>query len=346
VFGYDTRGERVRESLGTRDLTRAAERLAKKKAELEQRPAAARRTTAAAVDAFMERHANRAPETVRKYRRHVQEIADFLAGRGITRCDEFKLELFDGYVVANEAETWTWIKKLDLLKQFVRFCIRRQWCGEIDLDALKAPRLADANDVVPYTAEEVVRIVAACDRIGKTRYERLRARAMVLLMRHAGLRLSDVVTLSRAHLQGNLLKKRAVKNRKWIRVNLPPFVLEALDRLPRPKAATADCELYFASGTSSVRSLVKGAWRSLSAVFKLAAVPGAHPHRFRHTLATELLGNGGTIDQVAEILADSPSTIRRHYAKWSPERQARQDALLETLHGTNLAQAEGTSKPC
>jgi hypothetical protein len=46
---------------------------------------------------------------------------------------------------------------------------------------------------------EIVKIIAACDQIGRSSYERRRARAMTLLMRYAGLRISDVVTLARAH---------------------------------------------------------------------------------------------------------------------------------------------------
>jgi hypothetical protein len=30
----------------------------------------------------------------------------------------------------------------------------------------------------------------------------------------------------------------------------------------------------------------------------------------------------------------------RHYAKWTPEYQARQDRVIRLIHGTNLAQAE------
>ena len=41
--------------------------------------------------------------------------------------------------------------------------------------------------------------------------------------------------------------------------------------------------------------------------------PRAHCHRFRHTLATETLGKGGTIEEVANILADSPATVHRRY---------------------------------
>jgi len=97
-------------------------------------------------------------------------------------------------------------------------------------------------------------------------------------------------------------------------------------------------------GKASQRSMVKGAWRTLAAVFKRARVEQAHPHRFRHTLASEILGKGGTIEEVAGILADSPATIRRHYAKWTPEYQARQDRVI--VHGTNLAQAEEQVSKC
>lgn len=35
-----------------------------------------------------------------------------------------------------------------------------------------------------------------------------------------------------------------------------------------------------------------------------------------------------TIEDVAEILGNSATTIRRYYAKWTPEYQSRQDALI------------------
>ena len=116
--------------------------------------------------------------------------------------------------------------------------------------------------------------------------------------------------------------------------------------LPHPKAASMDCRLYFSGETASLRSLVKGAQRTLAAVFRRAKVPGAHPHRFRHTLASELLGKGASVEEVAGILADSPTTIRRHYAKWTPEFQARQDRVIRLVHGTNLAQAEEQVSKC
>ena len=69
----------------------------------------------------------------------------------------------------------------------------------------------------------------------------------------------------------------------------------------------------------------------LRAVFQVAGVKDAHAHRFRHTLATELLGAGATFEEVADVLGNSPAIVRKHYAKWSSARQARIDELMERV---------------
>jgi predicted transcriptional regulator len=54
------------------------------------------------------------------------------------------------------------------------------------------------------------------------------------------------------------------------------------------------------------------------------------------------VGRGASFEDVADILGNSPAIVRKHYAKWSPERQARIDELMERVHsvGTNWAQTE------
>jgi hypothetical protein len=106
------------------------------------------------------------------------------------------------------------------------------------------PKNIQPTDKEPYTRNDVIKILAACDAIGHYGYERLRARAMVLLLRYT--------------------------------------------------------------------------------------------HRFRHTLATELLEAGGSLEDVAEVLGNSPNIIRKHYAKWSRLRQERISTLMRTVFDTPL----------
>jgi integrase len=78
----------------------------------------------------------------------------------------------------------------------------------------------------------------------------------------------------------------------------------------------------------------------VAAVFEASGVAGACSHRFRHTLATEVLEMGGSIEDAADILGDSANIVRKHYAKWSRGRQARISDLLARIWHTKKPSAE------
>src|SRR5579862_2779479 len=196
-------GRRVRKSLKTRDLQRAARRLAEMDEESHGRP---RKLLSQAVEAFHAQHAEQASETKRKYKRVLGYLSEYCAERSLGRVDQINVETMDGYKLWRNKVNWTWIKEIEILRQFFAFCIDREWTTKNPAKTLKRPVLIEANNVVPFTQEEIVRILAACDQIGRGSYERLRARARALLMRFAGLRISDVETLSRDHVKGTLLE--------------------------------------------------------------------------------------------------------------------------------------------
>jgi integrase len=56
---------------------------------------------------------------------------------------------------------------------------------------------------------------------------------------------------------------------------------------------------------------VDKAFRQLGVKLK---VPGLSPYSYRHTYATRWLENGGSIDDLAALLGNSPAVIRHHYA--------------------------------
>jgi integrase len=60
-------------------------------------------------------------------------------------------------------------------------------------------------------------------------------------------------------------------------------------------------------------------------MFELADIgtEKATPHRFRHTFARILLQRGVPVADVSDLLGDDETTVREHYARWVPERQAR-----------------------
>ena len=102
---------------------------------------------------------------------------------------------------------------------------------------IKPPRNARPPPVVPYTAAEVVKIVTAAGTIGKGDYERLRARAAVLLLRYAALRISDVALLERRRPQNGALLLQTKKTGGTISLPLPDELIAALEALPLPRGA-------------------------------------------------------------------------------------------------------------
>jgi site-specific recombinase XerD len=61
-----------------------------------------------------------------------------------------------------------------------------------------------------------------------------------------------------------------------------------------------------------------------------AGVASANPHRFRDSLAVEMLCRGATPYDVAKVLGDSIETVEQHYAPFVPELRERVRRILES----------------
>ena len=328
-------GKRIlRQSLETRDFARARKRAV----ELESPDRRIFKPVAEAVMAFIDHCESESlrTSTVRKYRNTLTQLQAFCAGRSIDTIGELTADRLDAFRADRALKPITSAKELQLLRQFCGFCLSRQWASENAAARIKAPRNIKPNEVEPFSPVEIAEIIKACDSFGRGAYERLRARGMVLLLRYTALRIGDVAMLARDRVskvgQRWRVFLRTEKSGKPVFLPIPNELKAALDALPLPRGADHDCRFYFWNGITSDRAVKGIAERTLAAVFRLAQVPHAHAHRFRHTLATELLGRGASFEDVADILGNSPDIVRRHYAKWSPARQARIDDLMEKVH--------------
>ena len=157
-------------------------------------------------------------------------------------------------------------------------------------------------------ANEIIRILAACDNL-TTPVVRLRARAMILLMRTIGLSVMDVKTLERSAIYDGALYVQRNKTGKPVRLDLPREVVEALDRVPAPDGASADCRYFFWNGEGSRENAPNAAGMFLAKVFK----------------------KSGVAEQ---------GRIAFGYSPWSIKRRERISSLLQIMHsGTFLGQS-------
>ena len=324
-------GNRVRQTLNTINLEIGAKKLRALEGELED--GKIRKPIADAVKAFMvsKRLSHRSAV---KYQRSLDAFTEFAGAAGVQSLDRFTLEHLDAFRdTRSQLSALSWSKELTLLRTFFKFAIRRKWCEANIAKEMDMPPSPKPKPRAPYSSEEIIRIFAAAETIGQQPYERQRARAMLLLMNFYALRVSDVATFKRDRVKGDQIALNSLKNGEPLWFPLYPVVKEALDALPLPEGATADCPYYFWTGQGSEDSLFKAVERTLASVFRRSQVPNACAHRFRHTLATRILVNGGTIEDAANILGDSSAVVRKHYAKWSPDYQHRTVELMRKVHG-------------
>jgi integrase/recombinase XerC len=279
------------------------------------------------------------PSTLRKYRNTLGKLREFCEARGALDMQEIATDMLDAYRGSRGLSVIAGVKELELLRQFFKFCLVRHWIRESPAAGIKGPRKIQPNEVEPYTPEETEKIIAACGTFGRTDYERQRARAMILAMRYTALRIGDVAMLGRDRISRDGLRWRIFlhteKTGKPVFLPIPDDLRLALNTAPRPRGGAPDCRYFFWNGITSERAAKGIAERTLAAVFKASSVAKAHAHRFRHTLATELLGAGASFEEVADVLGNSPEIVRKHYAKWSTARQARIDNLMDQVWAQN-----------
>jgi site-specific recombinase XerD len=319
-------GKRYRSALFTRNLEKASRALERLQQPSYQQP----KTLENAIEAFLSSREYVAHGTMRNDRRVLRNLSVIAKGTGVRTLDEATIDLIDIYRTKRPISALTWTKELATLKHFFGFCKKRKWIQDNPAEDVNPPKIKP-KPKEPFTRSEVARIIAACDRIGRRPYERLRARAIVLLLRYTALRVSDVAQLARDRIRGARIYLYTQKSGKPVFLPLPPALMESLSALPVPLGTEDESKYFFWSGRGTTRALIRGVTRTLSRVFEISGVPHAHAHRFRHTLATALLEQGWTTEDVSDVLGSSPNIIRKHYAQWTTLRQERVSRVARAL---------------
>lgn len=322
----ELKGKRYRKSLSTRSLDKAYRKLAQLERPDYQEP----KSIQDAVEAFKSSKEDVGHGTKRNQRRALNNFLRIAKTAGISKLDDVEIETVDLFRKKRPISATTWTKELAILRNFFSFCVTRKWMLFNPAKEVKPP-VVRPKPKEPYTQEEVIQIVSACDELGRGSYERDRARVMLLLLRYTGLRISDVAILARDRVRQDRIHLYTMKNGKPVFLPIPAFLWEALDSLPTPKGTEGTSMHFFWSGNGTTRAFIRGVTRTLARVFKISKVEGAHAHRFRHTLATALLEKGWTTEDVAIVLGSTPEIIRRHYAQWTIQRQERISSLAQDV---------------
>ena len=302
-----------------------------------------------AIEVFLmhKQGARIAAATLRKYRTFTKQLADFAELRGYVMLDQFTSTDIDVFYGSWKLGARAKGKALGTLRSFFRFCAKRKWVSVETTDPKSVgPVSSDlqppigANRVAnkaPFTDEELERIIDACDQIGIVKwsnglqqeqsYSGEDLKDFIWLMTYTGLRISDAGLFNMNRLKGNEVFLRAKKNGGEVFAFIPDWLRDRLN-----KRAKGFGSHPFVVGESDRLETVTDMWRrKIGKVFELAGKfdETPTPHRFRHTFARILLERGVPVADVADLLGDDEKTVREHYSRWVPERQARLTKILK-----------------
>lgn len=278
-----------------------------------------------------------APATLRKYRTFIKQITSYADARGYVMIDQFAPHDIDRFWANWKLGPRAKGKRLTTLRAFFRFCVNRKWIAESPVSTdIKPPKGASkAANKAPFTDKELQRIIAACDRVkvewknenGPGIWTGEDLKDLIWLMVYTGFRISDATLFDVKRLKADQVFIRATKNGGDVFAYIPEWLRDRL---------LSRAERYgsrpFIVARSDRLETVTNVWRRrIAKAFKVAGVfdEPPTPHRFRHTFARILLQRGVPVADVADLLGDDEKTVRDHYSRWVPERQARLTKILK-----------------
>lgn len=240
----------------------------------------------------------RAGETIKKYRRDVEEFMRWLSGRTVTKEEvlAWKEELIGGGLSASTVNT-----KLAALNGFLNLF---GWT-ECRVKSLKIQRQVFRDPAKELTKKEFERLLEAARSLGRERI--LLAMEAICA---AGIRISELRYITVEAVKSGSAQ---IRLKGKIRHILLPYKLcrKLLKYVKKNKITTG--EIFITrNGTSLSRKQI---WREMKALCEAAGVEATKvfPHNLRHLFATLFYGACKDIVKLADVLGHSSIETTRIY---------------------------------
>ena len=204
------------------------------------------------------------------------------------------------------------------LRSFLRY-LRHQDQISVDLAGCVPPVAFWSLSTVPkfLPAGTVQRVLNQCER---ETAEGERNYAILLMLSRLGLRACEIVALRLDDIdwENGLLTIRC-KGGRWAQLPMPTDVGEAIAIYVRSGRPRTQCRRVFLRHRAPIRGFAHSI--TVSTIVRRALIRGGidsirkGAHLFRHTLATDLLRQGASLDEIGELLRHRSPNTTAVYAK-------------------------------
>ena len=237
---------------------------------------------------------NRQDNTLKQYSREIYHMLDFL-GKRLDDITGMDLRYYYGIMrEKHHIKMSTMQTRLHYLSSFWDFLITEEL---VHTNPVKKVGLLKIEKTIkkPYSAEEMEALRSGCKNI--------RDRALIEFLYSTGVRVSELVSLNVEDIkmgkQELYVYGKGNKERKTYLTDSAKFYLK---RYLKERKASSQEPLFVTLGKPHNRLTVSGTQYMLRQLGKVCGIENVHPHRFRRTIATDLLNRGMPIEQVKEFL--------------------------------------------
>lgn len=263
------------------------------------------------------------PETVEAYERDTRQFLQFLTGHlggppGIAGIADLRPADLRGFLAqrrAGGAGARTLGRGLAGIRSLLRFLERRGLVNAAGAAALRAPKQPKSLPK-PLTAIDAKRVVSVEGQLAEEPWIAARNAAVLTLLYGSGLRISEALGLPAGELasQRDTVLRITGKGGKTRLVPVLPVALKAVAEYRRLCPYHLDPKgLLFrgARGGPLNPAIVQREMAKLRSALNLPDT--ATPHALRHSFATHLLGRGGDLRTIQELLGHASLSTTQVY---------------------------------
>ena len=240
---------------------------------------------------------NRQTNTLKQYTREIYNMLAFL-GKRIEDITGMDLRYYYGVMREQRGiKMSTMQTRLHYLSSFWDFLTTEEL---VRGNPVKKVGLLKLEKTIkkPYSAADMEALRTSCST--------LRDRALVEFLYSTGVRVSELVALNVGDIemgrQELIVYGKGSKERKTYLTDSAKFYLRRYLQTRSAEEGINDRPLFVTLDKPHDRLTVAGVQYMLRQLGRRAGVENVHPHRFRRTIATDLLGRGMPIEQVKEFL--------------------------------------------
>lgn len=268
-----------------------------------------------------------ADKTLEAYGRDLSQFMSFLAGHmggpiSLQSLKELRAADIRAFMAQRREESLgsrSLARVLSALKSFFAFLEREGVLATEAFNAIRTPKIPHSLPKA-LTVVEAKNTIAATDEMEDRPWVAARDMAVISLCYGAGLRISEALALTKGDLESDVLRVTG-KGGKIRMVPLITPVRQAIEEYLKlsPFKLWPEDPLFrgVRGGVLSPR-LIQLRMEDVRSALQLP--PSATPHALRHSFATHLLGKGGDLRAIQELLGHASLSTTQIYTAVDTER--------------------------